>query len=65
MCSFTIRHARLSRVIMGRPTPVIGGGGPPHALLLETDVPGWDAPPELVRGVLERECAALRRRTLS
>jgi tRNA(adenine34) deaminase len=62
MCSFAIRQARLSRVVMGRPTPVIGGGGPPHALLFEADVPGWGAPPELVRGVLERECAALGRR---
>ena len=61
MCSFAIRQARMGRVVIGRPTPVIGGGGPPHALLLEPAVPGWGPPPALVRGVLGGECALLRR----
>lgn len=61
MCSFAIRQARVSRVVMGRPTPVIGGAGPPHALLLETSVPGWGPPPAITRGVMGVECMALQR----
>jgi tRNA(adenine34) deaminase len=61
MCSFVIRSARISRVVMGRTTPYIGGFSSNHPILLAPDIPGWSQPPLFVSGLLEEECSALFR----
>lgn len=60
MCSFALRQTRVARIVIGLPTPVIGGAGPPHPILATRAVPGWAPPPEIVRGVLAGDIAALR-----
>ena len=60
MCATVIRQVRINRVVIGGlsrwPT---GGYSSEHPLLL-LDVPGrYDAPPEVVAGVLGEECSAL------
>lgn len=63
LCAFAIRQARVGRVVIGRPTPHIGGVTSRHPLLIEAGVPGWGEPPEVVTGLLAGECAALGTRT--
>lgn len=60
MCSYLIRDARISRVVIGAPTAFIGGVSSRYPLLTDPAVPGWDAPPEIISGVLADECRALR-----
>ncbi|HEY7877110.1 MAG TPA: nucleoside deaminase, partial [Gemmatimonadaceae bacterium] len=59
MCSFAIRQTHTGSVIIGRPTPHIGGATSAHPTLSDAAVPGWGAPPQIVFGVLEAECLAL------
>jgi tRNA(adenine34) deaminase len=60
MCSYAIREARMSRVVFGTPTPVIGGSTSAYPLLHDATVPFWGTPPLIVPGVLLAECKALR-----
>jgi len=64
MCSYAIREARISRVVFGTLTPIIGGVSSAYPILQTTAVPYWGAPPQIVPGVLAAECAALRRATV-
>jgi tRNA(adenine34) deaminase len=59
MCSFVIRSARISRVIIGRTTPHIGGYSSNYPILTALNIPGWSQSPVVVTGVLEEECSAL------
>ncbi len=59
MCSFVIRSARLSRVVIGRSVPHIGGVSSRFPILVDPAVPNWVQPPIVVSGVLEEECKAL------
>ena len=59
MCSYAVRQTRVSKLIIGRPTPGIGGISSPHPILVDAQIPGWGQPPNIVSGVLETECLAL------
>jgi tRNA(adenine34) deaminase len=59
MCSYAIRSARVSRVVMGRTVPHVGGSSSKYPILLDPDIPNWSRPPLLTAGVLEEECRAL------
>lgn len=59
MCSFVIRSARISRVVVGRSVLHIGGISSRYPILVASDIPKWPQPPEVTTGVLEEECNAL------
>lgn len=59
MCSYAIRQARIARVVIGAPTPHIGGISSRYPILGASDVPGWPVPPAIAQGVLRAECVAL------
>jgi len=59
MCSFVIRAARISRVVVGRSVPHIGGISSRCPILLAPDIPNWSQPPGVTTRVLEEECKAL------
>jgi tRNA(adenine34) deaminase len=59
MCSYAVRQTRISKVIIGRPTPWVGGISSQHPILTDARIPGWGQPPDIVYGVLESECFAL------
>ena len=59
MYSYAVRQTRISKVIIGRPTPRVGGISSLHPILTDAQIPGWGRPPDIVSGVLEAECCAL------
>lgn len=61
MCSFVIRGARISWVVIGRAAPHIGGFSSNYPILVDPNIPGWSRPPLIATGVLEEECSALFR----
>ncbi len=48
LCSFAIREAGLRRVVIGTPTPDIGGATSRYPLLVVDDVGRWGPAPEVV-----------------
>jgi tRNA(adenine34) deaminase len=62
MCSYVIRQARIPAVVYGRNTPLIGGVTSAHPILSAVDLDPWRPAPEVIGGVLEEECRALRKR---
>ncbi len=58
MCSFAIRAARISRVVIGRLVPHIGGFSSKYPILTDPGIPGWSSPPLVATGLLEEECSA-------
>lgn len=61
MCSFVIRSAHISRVVIGKAAPYIGGFSSNYPILVDPNIPSWPRPPIVVTGVLEEECSALFR----
>ena len=59
MCSFVIRSAGISRVVIGKAVPYIGGVSSRHPILVDSGIPKWPRPPVIVSGVLEKECTEL------
>lgn len=59
MCSYAVRQTRISKVLIGRPTPSVGGISSLHPILTDTQIPSWGQPPDIVSGVLEAECSVL------
>ena len=59
MCSYAVRQTRISHVIIGRPTPTVGGISSHHPILIDAQIPCWGKPPDIVSGFLEAECFAL------
>src|ERR1019366_7313903 len=45
MCSYAVRQTRISRVVIGRPTPRVGGISSLHPILTDPQIPGWGKPP--------------------
>lgn len=62
MCSFVIRGAHISRVVIGRTVPHIGGISSKYPILVDPNIPGWPQPPLVETGLLEEECSGLRAR---
>ncbi len=59
MCSYAIRQTRISQVVIGRPSPHIGGRSSFHPILSDSRISCWSKPPSVVRGVLKLECETL------
>lgn len=59
MCSYVIRHVRIKCVVMGIEVPETGGLSSDYPLLLDESIKKWAGPPELITGVLEKECMDL------
>ncbi len=62
MCSYVIRQASISLVVIGCAVPDTGGFSSPYPLLTATDIAPWGQPPGVVMGVLEAECRAVSAR---
>jgi tRNA(adenine34) deaminase len=60
MCSYVIRQTRISKVISGGLASKAGGISSHHPILRDAEIAGWGEPPDIVAGVLESECLALR-----
>jgi len=56
MCSFVIRSAGISRVVIGKAVSYIGGVSSRHPIPVDSGIPDWPRPPVIVSGVLEKEC---------
>ena len=61
MCSYVIRQARMSEVVIGRPVPGIGGVSSKHPILTDPSVENWTSPPKVITGILQEECEELLR----
>lgn len=59
MCSYMIRHTRISEVVVGRTSGEIGGISSAYPLLLDASIERWGEPPKIVSGILHKECLAL------
>lgn len=60
MCSYVVRRTGISRVVVGARVRSVGGASSRHPVLNDAEIEGWGRPPEVVFGVLEQECLALR-----
>ena len=59
MCSYMIRHTKISMVAAGITTGEIGGYSSHLPLLADNGIKRWAAPPVFISGILEQECRAL------
>ena len=59
MCSYMIRHTKISMVAAGITTGEIGGYSSHLPLLSDAGIKRWAAPPVFIAGILEQECRAL------
>lgn len=57
MCSYVIRSTFISRVVIGRAAPHIGGFTSKYHILAALDIACWRQPPLVVCGMLEEECS--------
>jgi tRNA(adenine34) deaminase len=61
LCAYVLRRTGVSRVVYGIPAGQAGGSTSRYAILADSELTGWPAPPEIVAGVLAEECLALLR----
>jgi tRNA(adenine34) deaminase len=61
MCSYVIRHAKIKTVVMGITTGEIGGFSSQYAILKDTSIKIWGAPPTVITGILEDNCRGLHK----
>jgi len=59
MCSYAIRIARVSQVVIGARAVDRGGVSSKYPILSDPDIAGWEAPPHIVREVLLDQCTSL------
>lgn len=59
MCSYMIRHTKINTVVCGVTTGEVGGFSSQLPLLLDKTITKWANPPQLIIGILEKECNAL------
>ncbi|GEO04067.1 tRNA-specific adenosine deaminase [Adhaeribacter aerolatus] len=59
MCSYVIRHHKISKIIMGLAVPEVGGYTSAYPILKATAITRWGPTPEVIFGTLKEECAAL------
>ncbi|WP_205649759.1 nucleoside deaminase [Aequorivita ciconiae] len=56
MCSYVIRHHKISRIVYGTEVPYVGGFISDFGILTSEDVPKWGKEPQVISGVCQREC---------
>ena len=59
MCSYVIRQMKIPILVTGITTGEIGGFSSHFPILLDATIKRWNAPPTIIKGILEKECAAL------
>lgn len=59
MCSYVIRHHKIGLVVVGITTGEIGGYSSKYPLLLDKEIKKWSSPPEIIVGIMEKECREL------
>ena len=60
MCSYVIRHHKIKRVIVGLTVPDVGGYSSAYPVLKDTSIKKWIPAPEVITGILEKECRELK-----
>jgi tRNA(adenine34) deaminase len=60
MCSYVIRQLRVSQVVYGVETPLIGGISSPHPILTDLALNTWRPAPIVLGGILRDECERLK-----
>lgn len=59
MCSYLIRHHRISEIIFGSAVPLVGGLTSNFKILETEDVPKWGNKPKVTGNICLDECNAL------
>lgn len=59
MCSYIIRHHKIKLVIIGLTVPDVGGYSSAYPVLKDTSVKKWESAPNVICGILEKECREL------
>jgi tRNA(adenine34) deaminase len=59
LCAYVVRRAGLSRVVFGIEAGQVGGYTSQYPLLKDASLRGWPPPPEVISGVLAKECEDL------
>jgi tRNA(adenine34) deaminase len=62
LCAYVIRQTGVSQVVYGVPAGQAGGVTSKYALLADSELARWPAPPEVVAEVLAEECRDLLQR---
>ncbi|QEL19373.1 nucleoside deaminase [Limnoglobus roseus] len=62
MCGYAIRQLRVSLVIYGMETPLVGAVTSAHPILTGPALDGWRPAPVVIGGVLRAECEGLKAR---
>jgi tRNA(adenine34) deaminase len=66
LCGYAIRRSGIIRVVYGVPAGQAGATTSVYGILLDPDLSGWPAVPQIISGILADECAeALGSRTPS
>lgn len=60
MCSYVIRHHKVKLIIVGDNSGEIGGYSSIYPLLNDKSITNWSDPPQIITGILEKECRELR-----
>jgi tRNA(adenine34) deaminase len=59
LCGYVARSIGVAAVVYGVPAGRLGACSSDYALLTDASITGWAAPPRILPGVLQAECAAL------
>ncbi|MDO1451867.1 nucleoside deaminase [Rhodocytophaga aerolata] len=59
MCSYVIRHHKIATIVIGIEVPVIEGVTSSLPILKASDISIWPDPPQIVKGILKKECENL------
>lgn len=62
MCSYVVRHHRISQIVYGLSVDYIGGHSSEFGVLTTDEVPFWDKPPQIISGVLKETCKEMTQR---
>ncbi len=59
MCSYVLRHYKITTIIYGTEAPHVGGITSDLPVLKSTQVPKWGNPPTIIGNILKKECDSL------
>lgn len=62
MCSYMIRHHKISEIIYGTSVLYVGGYTSQFNILSTLEIPKWGVPPKIVSGICLSECDILSER---
>lgn len=63
MCSYVIRQLRVSQVVYGLESPIVGGITSQHPILTDPALVAWRPAPVVLGGILRSECERLMLRS--